>query len=243
MPKISLFIPCLVQDCFPEIGLAAASVLTRAGVQVAVPEGQTCCGQFQYKRGLADQTARLALHFMEVFEGADAVVAPSGSCVKMVRNYPGLFPPGSPERARAKAMAARTFEFCQYLVDELGVTDLGARFEARAAYHDSCQVGRGLGIHAQPRALLAAVQGLTMLPLADEDRCCGFGGAFSMEFPEVSEAVLEDKAKSVLASGAEVLVTAEPSCMMNLRGYFERAGHPVRVLHLAQILAGEEGRS
>ena len=240
--EIALFIPCIVRDFLPEVGRACLTVLDRLGARTAVPQGQTCCGQPEYKRGQGAKAVPLARRILDLFEGYEAVVAPSGSCVSMIRHYPDLLGHDLEARKRAEDLAARTFEFSQYLVDELGVDDLGAEFPARAVYHDSCQVGRSLGVFEQPNRLLAKVRGLELLPLEDQDRCCGLGGTFGLDFPEVSEVLLEDKGQAILDSGADTVVTAEPSCLLNLRGHCQKLGLPVRVMHLAEVLASGPGQ-
>ncbi len=242
--RVSLFIPCLVEDFFPEIGEAAAVVLDRAGVAVDYPEAQTCCGQLAYKTGHRSETRRFARHFLETFARAEAVVSPSGSCVSMVKNYyPSLLADDSTWAQAAEDMAGRVFELSQYLVDVLGLKDLGASWPGRAVYHDSCQVSRALGVSEQPQALLRAVAGLELRELDGADTCCGFGGAFSLQFPEVSERLLDDKVAAIEASGAEMVVSAEVSCLMNIGGRLAKTGSPVKALHLAQVLAGKEARS
>lgn len=236
---VSLFVPCLVEDFHPEIGEATARVLARAGAAVDYPSGQTCCGQMAFKIGHHKDARNFARHFIEVFTDAEAVVAPSGSCVAMVRNhYPTLFEDDPAWAEKAAQIAARTFELSEYLVDHLNVTKLGASWPGTAVYHDSCQVGRALGVRAQPLALLDQVQDLRMLPLSDADICCGFGGAFSLQFPEVSERILADKAAAIKDSGADFVISAEVSCLMNISGYLSKNGSPARVVHLAQVLAG-----
>jgi len=234
---VHLFIPCLVEDVFPQIGEATARVLARAGARIVYPKGQTCCGQMQFKLGRPDLTRPLAKRFLEIFDGAGAVVSPSGSCVNMVRHYPELFAEGSVLRASAVEMAKKTFELSDYLVNVLGVSDLGARFRAKAAYHDSCQVGRALGLHNEPRELLRNVTGLDLVELARPERCCGFGGAFSLKFPEVSEAILDEKIDDILETGADYVVSAEVSCLLNISSALKKADSPVKALHLAEVLA------
>lgn len=243
MPPITraqLFIPCLVEDCQPEIGEAVVAVLEHLGVEPILPPGQTCCGQLAYKAGDLAGARALALRYLDVFSAPEPVVCPSGSCVKMLRTYPELFAPGSPEHARAVELSGRSFEFCQFVVEGLGRVDLGARLSGRACYHGSCQVDRALGSPGPARALLAAVAGLTLVEAERPDRCCGFGGLFALQFPGVSESLLEDKAHEILATGAEMLVSAEPSCLMNIGGYLARlprAQGPLPALHVAQVLA------
>ncbi|WP_028587646.1 (Fe-S)-binding protein [Desulfocurvus vexinensis] len=240
MTHASLFIPCLVEQFMPEAGEAAARVLARAGVRVDCPRGQTCCGQPLYKSGHGDQARALALRFLRLFAQAEAVVAPSGSCVHMVRAvYPGLLADDPAAHAEALALGARTFELTEFLVRRLGVTDLGAHFAGTVAYHDSCQVGRALGVRAEPLALLRAVKGLTLAEVADADQCCGFGGPFAVQFETVSAALLGDKLDALAASGATALTAAEPSCLLHLRGGLQKRGLDLPVVHIAQILASE----
>ncbi len=233
-----LFIPCLVEHVLPRVGEATALVLDRAGVRPVLPQGQTCCGQFAYKRGQTDAVRPLAERFIEIFEQALAVVCPSASCTAMVRRYPTLFPEGDPWRVRAERVTARTFELGEFLVDRLGCPDLGARFPARAVLHGSCQATQVLGVGDRTERLLAGVAGLTLLPLAHPERCCGFGGAFSVDYPEISQAILDQKVEDVLATGAEAVITAEPSCLLNIGAALAKRGADVRLLHLAEVLAG-----
>jgi L-lactate dehydrogenase complex protein LldE len=233
--RIKLMIPCLVEDCLPEIGLAVVSVLERLGVGVDHPQGQTCCGQMAFKTGDAAGARAQALRSLDLFAGTDPVVCPSGSCTKMLRTYPELFPPGTPDHARALNLAGRVFEFCAFVLALPGAPDFGAQLNARAALHRSCQLD---GSEA-PQKLLSAVRGLTLLEPERPERCCGFGGLFSLQFPAVSESLLEDKAHELLALDPDILVSAEPSCLMNIGGYLARlgrAGRPVRALHAAQLL-------
>lgn len=237
--KVHLFIPCLVDQLAPSVGEATVRVLRRAGCEVVYDRRQTCCGQPAYNSGYRDEAARVARHFLSVFSEADRIVAPSGSCVAMVRNlYRDLAPllPAS-ERERVDRARERTFELCELLVDELGIVDVGARLPVAAAYHDSCHLLRELGVQEQPRRLLAAVRGLRLLPLTDSDRCCGFGGAFAVKLPDLSAAMGEEKARRVAESGAQVVVSADTGCMLQMRGVLDRLGVPVRVMHIAEVLA------
>ncbi len=242
MPKfarVQLLVPCLVEDCLPEIGEAVVAVLEHLGLTPALPPGQTCCGQMAYKTGDWSRARALALRVLDIFGDAAPVVCPSGSCVKMVHSYPELFEPGSADHARAVALAARTHEFCAFLTDELGREDLGARFVARACFHASCQVATLDERQGTTPALrlLAAVRGLTVVQPERADRCCGFGGLFSVQFPTLSESLVEDKAHEILDTGASLVVSAEPSCLMNIGGYLARLGKGLPALHVAQILA------
>lgn len=236
--KVHLFIPCLVEHLAPEIGEATLTVLKRAGVTPVYLPGQTCCGQPLYKTGHHRKATELARRFIDLFEEAECVVAPSGSCVSMVRTtYPQLLA-GEPDwLARAERTAAKTFELTEFLVKKLGRVDLGARFPAKVAYHDSCQVGRALDNHDSGPALLAQVKDLTLVPLSRPDACCGFGGVFSVIHPDISEALAEEKISDALLAGAEVIVSAEVSCFLNLDGYLKKLGTTAKALHIAQVLA------
>jgi len=236
--KLALFVPCMVQDFQPQVAEATARVLAKAGMSVHYPKGQTCCGQLQYKSGNWKSARAVARHFMEVFQDWEAVVAPSGSCVSMVRKYyPELFRDEPLWRDRATDLGKRVFELTEFLVGVARVEDLGAQWHAKAVYHDSCQVYRALGIHQEPRKLLSRVKGLELLEMEQADVCCGFGGAFSLQFPAVSEAMVAEKVSHILATGAELLVSAEISCLMNIGGYLRKQGHGVKALHIAEVLA------
>jgi len=236
--RVHLFIPCLVEDFFPEIGEATATVLARAGCALTYPEGQTCCGQPLYKLGQPDAAKKLARRWLELFADATTVVAPSGSCVAMVRRYARFFDAEPALQRRARALAANTYELSEFLVNKLQITDCGAAMPGRVAYHDSCQIGRALGIVHEPRALLSQVRGLELVELPRPAACCGFGGAFSLEFPEIAAAILEDKIADIEAVAPDLVTCAEVSCLMHIRAGLEKKGSRIRALHLAQILAG-----
>jgi L-lactate dehydrogenase complex protein LldE len=236
--KVSLFIPCMVEQFLPQVGEATARVLARAGATVEYPRDQTCCGQMLFKAGRWREARTVARHFIEVFARPQPVVAPSGSCVGMVRNYfPHLLREDARWHERAVALGGRIYELTEYLVRVLKVDDLGASWAGRAAYHDSCQVLRSLGISREPRALLSHVRGLEILEMAGSEKCCGFGGSFTLQFPAISEAMVEEKASMVLATGAQFLISAEIGCLMNIGGYFQKHGQPVRAVHIAEVLA------
>lgn len=238
MPKftrVQLLVPCLVEDCLPEIGEAVVAVLEHLGLTPVLPPGQTCCGQMAYKSGDWGRARALALRVLDIFSDPAPVVCPSGSCAKMVNSYPELFEPGSADHARAVALAGRSHEFCAFLVDELGREELGAQYAAKACFHASCQMEQQGGNPAL--RLLAGVRGLTVVQPERADRCCGFGGLFSMQFPALSESLVEDKAREILDTGASLVVSAEPSCLMNIGGHLARLGRSLPALHVAQVLA------
>ncbi len=239
--KVQLFITCLGEQFFSPVLKDMVRVLERLGVTCEFPEGQTCCGQPFYNSGAQSQGRHLARHWLEAFRGTDGyIVAPSGSCVDFVKHrYAELFPEGTREHDQAVDAAARTWEFGQFLVRVLGVTDVGARFPHRVTYHAACHLLRALGGRDDSKRLLQGVEGLELIPLKEEETCCGFGGIFSVVYPEVSKAMLEAKVKNIDASGAEVVVINEPGCLMSVAGALAKAGSPVRAMHLIQILASD----
>ena len=219
--------------------MSVVRVLRGLGVEVVYPEGQTCCGQPAFNSGFFDEARAVGRHFMDVFEreGWDYVVSPSGSCTTMVsRYYPFIYEDLPDERDRAEALAPRVREFSDFLVNVLGVEDLGARHEGRAVFHTGCHQRRELGILNEPLELLRNVGGLELLDWRNEELCCGFGGTFAVKMPDVSVAMADEKIKALEESGADTLVSCDSSCLMHLKGRLDRAGHDTRVLHLAQLL-------
>ena len=241
--RASLMITCLGDVFFPEVGVAMVRVLRGLGVEVDFPEGQTCCGLPLFNSGYHHDAALVAARTVELFERAEHVVVPSGSCAWMVKTeYPGLLKHDPARRAAAESLARRTRELSQFLVEVLGVTRLDARFEGKVTYHDSCHLLRGLGESAAPRALLRGVPGVELVELPGADQCCGFGGSFSVRLPEVSSAILDKKLASVEATGARCLVACDAGCLMQMGGGLSRRGSSVKAIHLAQVLAGEGPR-
>ena len=241
--KAQLFITCLAEQFFPNVLKGMVALLERLGVQVAFPEEQTCCGQPFFNSGYRTQARQLAVKWLEVFGRTEGyIVSPSGSCVDMVRHhYPHLFPPETPEHRRAEEVAARTFEFTQFLVNVLKVTDVGARFSHKVTYHASCHLLRGLGAREEPKALLRGVKGLELVPLSNEETCCGFGGVFSVIYPEVSQAMMEAKVRAIEASGAEAVVACDAGCLMNIAGGLRKAHSPIKAMHLIEVLTADRG--
>lgn len=240
MKSILLFITCFVDSLYPEIGESVVAVLERLGVAVEFPEAQTCCGQPAYNAGYRPEAREMAERFMAVFEQCPdkPIVTPSGSCAAMLAagGYPDLFRENPALAARAETIAGRTYEFSQYLVDVLGVTDVGARWKGRLAHHPSCHLLRGLGVTDAPARLLANVREAEVAPLPGADECCGFGGLFSIKFGGVSGAMLERKIQGIRASGAETIVTCDASCLTHINGGLSRLGLPQRVVHIAEVL-------
>ncbi len=242
-PRVALFVTCLVDLHRPSVGFAAIALLEQAGCQVEVPRAQTCCGQPAYNSGDRATTRDLALGLLDAFGGYDYVVAPSGSCAGMLRAHmPHLFDDDPNLRARADALAGRTYELVSFLTDVLGVTALPARHEGgTVTYHDSCSGLRELGIHDQPRRLLAAI-GAPVTEMTDPDVCCGFGGTFCVKYPDISVRMVSDKTRNIVASGAETVVAGDLGCLLNIAGRLQREGHPTKVRHVAELLAGMTGR-
>jgi len=238
MPTVQLFATCLVDTFYPETAEAIVSILRRLGVSVDFPQAQTCCGQPQFNAGLRPDARQMAEHMIEVFERLPGeILSPSGSCAHMIRhNYPELFAKNPAWLARAQALAKRTFEFTEYLVDVLGVTDVGASWDGILTYHPSCHLSRGLGIDRQPRVLLANVQGAKIVELPEEQDCCGFGGIFSVAHPELSAEFLKRKIGNLGKTGASTLVAADTGCIMHIAGGLHRQGKPQRVVHIAEVL-------
>jgi len=238
MPTVQLFITCIVDSIFPEVGEAMVSVLRRAGADVDFPRGQTCCGQPTFNAGLRAEARQIAEHTIRVFESVKGdVVIPSGSCAHMIRhNYEELFANDPIWLSRAKALAVRTYEFTEYLVDVLGVTDFGARWDGPLTYHPTCHLHRGLGIDRQPRALLANIKGAEIRELPEAEDCCGFGGIFSVEHPELSAEMLKRKIKNLNATQSPTLVVCDAGCLMHIQGGLHRNKMKQKVLHIAELL-------
>ncbi len=236
--RATLFVQCLVDGIYPEVADAVVKVFNRLGQEVECPTDQTCCGQPAYNSGYHQDAARAARHFIEVFESAKVIVCPSGSCVDMVRHhYPALFADDPLWRDRAQSVSGKIYEFTEYLVDVLGVTELGAVYNGKVTYHDSCHLSRRLGVAHQPRALIKAVNGTELVEMADSNRCCGFGGTFSVKYANISAAILEDKVNNILDSGADAVVGCDISCLMNIQGMLSRRNTRVKAMHIAQLLA------
>ncbi len=236
---VNLFLTCLGENFFSDTLKDMVRVLERLGVRCEMPDGQTCCGQPLYNSGFHGAARLPARQFVQVFSRTQGyIVAPSGSCVDFVRHhYPELFPAGTPEHARVQDIIARTYEFSEFLVHVLNVTDVGAYFPHKVTYHASCHLLRGLGLREEPKQLLRAVKGLELVPLNDEETCCGFGGVFSVIYPEVSRAMMEAKVNNIVASGAEYIVAGDAGCLMNIAGGLQKISSPIRALHLISVLA------
>jgi L-lactate dehydrogenase complex protein LldE len=245
MRKVSLFIPCFVDQLAPKVGLDAARVLRRIGCEIDFPEAQTCCGQPAFNTGYWDDARPVAERFLRVFRGADAIVCPSGSCTTMVRNfYPELLA-GTALADEAGSVGKRVFEFSEFLINVAGVVDVGAQFPYRVAFHDACHGLRELHIRNEPRELLRHVGGLELVEMARSEECCGFGGTFATKFGMISAAMGETKAGNAEASGADYIASTDTSCLLHIDGILRRRNSGLRAIHVASILAqtGASGES
>ncbi len=242
-PRVALFVTCLVDTLFPDVGRSTVAVLERLGCEVVFPEEQTCCGQAHINTGYHRDAVGLVRKFVTDFEGFDAVVAPAGSCIGSIRHQHSMIASkaGDPALAeRARAVASRAWELSEYLVDQLGVTDVGAAYPHTVTYHPTCHSLRVLGVGDKPLALLRHVRGLKLVELPHADQCCGFGGTFAVKNPDTSVAMLTDKMTDILSTGAEVCAASDSSCLMHIGGGLSRLRAGVRTVHLAEILAATE---
>ncbi len=236
-------ITCLGDMFFPEVGVAMVTVLRRLGATVDFPQGQTCCGMPLFNSDYHHDAAIVAARTVGLFAEAEYVVVPSGSCAWMVKTeYPGLLKGDPALKAAAEALAKKTYELSQFLVDVLGVTSVESSFRGKVTYHDSCHLLRGLGESRAPRALLRGVKGCELVELPGSDECCGFGGSFSVRLPEVSTAILDKKLANAESTGVDCLVACDAGCLMQVGGGLSRRGSRLRAMHLAQVLAGEGTR-
>jgi L-lactate dehydrogenase complex protein LldE len=238
-PRVALFVTCLVDLFRPNIGFASIKLLEQAGCDVEVPAAQTCCGQPAYNSGDSDNAASIARQVIDAFEGYDYVVAPSGSCGGMIsKHYPDLLASDKAYADRARRLAAKTFELTQFLVDVRKHDKIAARLAATVTYHDSCSSLREMGVKAQPRKLLAHVEGLALSELPDGESCCGFGGTFCVKYPEISNRMVEEKTGNIAKSGADLLLAGDLGCLLNMAGKLKRQGSAVQARHVAEVLAG-----
>ena len=235
--RVALFVTCLADTLFPDVGRATVAVLERLGHEVVFPDGQTCCGQAHINTGYAARAVKLVGHFVDTFESFDAVVAPSGSCVGSVRHQHAAVAGDRVLRERAAAVAAKTFELSEFLVDVLGVEDVGAAYPHRVTYHPTCHSLRLLRVGDRPVRLLRRVRGLDLVELPDADQCCGFGGTFAVKNADTSTAMLADKMRHALSTRAEVVTAGDSSCLMHIGGGLSRLRTGVKTVHLAEILA------
>ena len=237
--NVTLFIPCFVDLMFPQVGISMVNIFENLGHTVTVPPAPACCGQPAFNTGYWDESRAIAVKMLEVLQDAEAVVIASGSCGAMLRVfYPELFA-GTKHEEQARALAPRCFEFSSFLVNQLGVTDLGASFPHRVTFHDGCHGLRELNNKRPPRELLANVRGLELVEMDQAETCCGFGGTFSAKFPAISTAMAEVKCASALDTKSDYIVSCDSSCLMQIQGLADKQKKPLKTIHLAEILASQ----
>lgn len=234
--KVSLFITCLSDAIYPRVGEAMVRLLARYGIELQFPKVQTCCGQPAFNSGYWDEARASAHTILDAFEDSDFVISPSGSCTGMIHHYPKLFENDPVNLERAEALRSKSYEFTQFLVNVLGVTDVGATFPHKVTYHPSCHGSRLLGVKSEPMELMKHVKGLELVPLPFAEDCCGFGGTFAVKMTDISGAMVTEKADHVLETEAEVLVGLDMGCLMNIGGNLRYRREPVKVMHLAELL-------
>ncbi len=237
-PHVGLFVTCLVDFYRPSVGFAALDLLERAGCRVSVPDEQTCCGQPAWNSGDRATTRRMAERLIAQYEGFDYIVLPSASCAGMVKDYPDVFAGDDAWLARARAVSDKTWELTSFLTDVMAFEGIEAAYEGVAAYHDSCTGLRKFKIREQPRALLSKVAGLEVRNLSEPEECCGFGGTFCVKFGDISSRMVGDKADDIMGTGADTLLAGEVGCLLNMAGRLKRVGSPIKVRHVAEVLAG-----
>ena len=240
--KVALFVTCLVDQFCPNVGMATVEVLRRAGCEVTFDDRQTCCGQPAFNTGYRKGARKFAKRFIEIFQNpeTEAIVSPSGSCTAMVKHFHELFPDEPEWQERANSVAAKTHELGSFLVNVLGIDEVGAVSRCKATWHDACHGLRDLGIYAEPRRLLKKVKGIEFVEMENADVCCGFGGTFSVKYPEISAGILDNKIEMIEKSGADTVIACDASCLMQIGGRLSRIGSKVQTKHLAEILASQE---
>ncbi|MFM2139427.1 MAG: hypothetical protein RJA57_1734 [Bacteroidota bacterium] len=235
--NVQLFIPCFVDQLFPDTAFNTVRVLEKAGCSVSYNTAQTCCGQPAFNAGFRDEARAVCSKFLRDFQGSDPIVTPSASCAGFVRNYfPKLFD-NSSQHHTVQETSRHIHELSDFLVNVLGIEDLGASLPGKATYHDSCAALRECRIRTEPRTLLSHVRGLSLTEMQDTETCCGFGGTFAVKYEPISIAMGEQKVEQALATGAEYLISTDLSCLMHLQGYIDHKGYPLKTRHLADVLA------
>jgi L-lactate dehydrogenase complex protein LldE len=236
--NVQIFIPCFIDQLYPQVGFNMVKVLEKAGCTISYNENQTCCGQAAYNAGFWGEAKDVCKKFLTDFEGADYIVGPSASCVGFVRNYyKTLFTDSSLKQKQVNDISNRIFEFSEFLIKVLGVDDFGATLNAKATYHNSCAALRECKVKAEPKQLLSKVQGLEIIDMAENETCCGFGGTFSVKMEPISVAMGNNKIDNALATGAEVLISTDMSCLMHLEGIIKHRNANLQIMHLADVLA------
>jgi len=234
---VQLFVPCFMDQIYPETAFNTVKVLEKAGCRVRYNENQTCCGQPAFNAGFRDEARAVCSKFLKDFSGNDIIVTPSASCGGFIRNFYSVLFENSTSNSEIKYLKDRVFELSDFLVNKIGFTDFGASLKGKAAYHDSCAALRECGLKKEPRTLLSKVKGLELVEMNDVETCCGFGGTFAVKFEDISVAMGEQKAKNAVDTGAEFLISTDMSCLMHIQGVIENKGYPMKSMHLADVLA------
>lgn len=235
--NVQLFIPCFVDQLFPDTAFNIVKVLEKAGCTVTYNTRQTCCGQAAFNAGYWEESKSVCQKFIRDFNGTDPIVAPSASCVGFVKNYYGRLFDNSSVHHEVQDIRTRIHEFSSFLVHVMGVTDFGASLSGKATYHDSCAALRECQIKEEPRRLLSKVRGLELKEMIDVETCCGFGGTFAVKYENISIAMGEQKVENAMATGADYIVSTDLSCLMHQQGYINQKGYSIKTLHLADVLA------
>lgn len=240
--KVSLFVTCLVDQLWTSVGVSSAEVLRRVGCEVEFDRRQTCCAQPAFNTGYRTEARQVAERFISIFEEshAEAIVSPSGSCTAMVHHYPELFPQDPEWQKRASAVAAKTHELSSFLIRVLKIEDVGASWSGKLTWHDACHGLRDLNLKSEPRTLIRNVRGAEFIELENADACCGFGGTFSVKYPEISLAILDQKIEAIERAGVQAVVSGDASCLMQIGGRLSRRGSKVQVMHLAELLSATD---
>ncbi len=240
--KVALFVTCLVDQICPNVGVSTVKVLRRLGCEVVFDDRQTCCGQPAFNTGYRKEARKFAERFIEIFEDTDAeaIVSPSGSCTAMVKHFDELFPDDIAWRERAEKIAAKTYEFGGFIVNVLKIEDVGASSSGRITWHDACHGLRDLGLRDEPRKLLRNVKGIEFVEMQNADVCCGFGGTFSVKYPEISAGMVDNKIEAIERADVRVVASGDASCLMQIGGRLSRTESDVTTMHLAEILASQE---
>ena len=235
--NVQLFIPCFVDQLYPETGMNMVKVLEKLGCNVSYNPKQTCCGQPGYNAGYSEEARAVGNKFLQDFKGEGYIVGPSGSCTGYVRNYYEKMFKNGAEHNLSMEVSNRMYEFTEFLTDVLKVEDIGATFKGKATYHDACGALRECGIKEGPRKLLRKVKGLEMVEMKEAETCCGFGGTFAVKFEPISIGMAQTKVASALETGAEYMISTDVSCMMHVQGYIDKNNYPIRTVHIADVLA------
>jgi L-lactate dehydrogenase complex protein LldE len=234
---VSIFIPCFIDQLYPNVGFSMVKVLEKAGCTVYYNPNQTCCGQPAFNAGFWGEAREVCSKFINDFAGAEYVVAPSASCIGFVRNYYPKLMENSSLHNSMKQLREKSFEFVEFMTKVLHIDDVGATFNATATYHDTCAGLREIGIKSEPRQLLSKVKGLELVEMNDVETCCGFGGTFAVKFEPISIAMADQKATNASDTKAEYIISTDMSCLMHLDGYIKNAGYPLKTIHIADVLA------